>query len=831
MERILRSLGLVCLLNFIFIQLSFAQQRPVNYGYFSYKKSGVKGNKILDTKNIQKFLTGNIKKDAEVYILHSLAEYLDAKGVEFYFYPHTPWYREDYIVNFIFQMHLSPEEIQKGENKEYYFELLKDKFSKDKALIPVFNINWQYKLLGYQAGYAYQKIKDSGVQWPNLTIGLKKIPDTYNEFLKEVLGQADKVYQGLKRKRVLDYLLEEDKAGQRILPSEQDISQRYFKEQKKLLNKRAVFYLNKINLKLSDKAKTYSLSLQKKLIKDKIRTYQNLANDIEKKYFNPKEKTTIGELMALRKKVMGEIENQFHQLGFYDENFEINSSDIDYKWVQGGEISHEQNEFHTFSLSANLGGSFLPKMVYLKKNDSLEVNLYTMYGEKPLEPTQQEFMQVKEFLKNQIISERYQKQREHQLINIVLNKLKFTKDFGISNGEFLDYFYQSGRRNLSDALSFNSKDFNKGKKLEKVYLNKKKAKMKGKDYSHSKDEVVYRLPDMYNTNPLAGRLYVQPIGPYEHKVIEGLKIDASVSTSGEYNRFFHDGTYGVGKIPKEYEHLGDIPYHNSRAYNLRVSYGYKLKGFKLESGVILRTQQDSTKDTEMSIFLLEFHKLQGNSPGHIPSPNLNMSGVVGNNQTLVIGDEGQVYLGSADLYTKLQVLEKGDIKWIDNLAVKATVRIPIKNDPFNNFGAAVSMGLDKEIYTWLSFVGAASLGYQDLKKGDFDADNIDVQNIAWDVYVGLVWDPGKKGGFYMNAGVRFSNSRISYVDNPTSSRFANVLLLSANYETKNGIVIYFTIGEEIPNLDGALEPDLVAYLGLEYTFGKKRRKKEQEYHE
>jgi hypothetical protein len=328
-------------------------------------------------------------------------------------------------------------------------------------------------------------------------------------------------------------------------------------------------------------------------------------------------------------------------------------------------------------------------------------------------------------------------------------------------------------------------------------------------------DVVYRFPELHNPNPVAGRLYLQPIGAHDDQVIEGFQFDVSVNSYSEYNRRFHDGRYGTGEADKtlpggEYP---DLLFMNGNTFQVRISQGFKIKGFKVEAGAIVRSYLER-ENSEMQVFLAAFHSVADNSPGHIPPDGQPWGGWVGDQQTVVIGSDGKVFLTSAELYTKLQVLEEKE--WIPNVAVKLSVRIPLSGLPFDSWGAGVSVGLSKKIFDWLSFIGAASIQYQDLDPSDFNASNLTVHPLTYDLFGGFTVDPGAPGGFYFALGFRYSSVRIEYSTNPGSVEPSYVVHASLNYQMQSGWELYFFMSEEIPQWDEALEPDFIAGIGVSY---------------
>jgi len=330
------------------------------------------------------------------------------------------------------------------------------------------------------------------------------------------------------------------------------------------------------------------------------------------------------------------------------------------------------------------------------------------------------------------------------------------------------------------------------------------------------DDIVYRFPETHNPNPIAGRLYLQPIGAHDDQVVDGLHVDVSVNSYSEYNRRFHDGRYGPGEVdPTQGVPAPDLLFMNGNTFQVTISQGFKIRGFKVEAGAIVRSYLER-ENSEMQVFLAAFHSVGDNSPGHIPPPGQSWNGTLGGQQTVVIGKDGQIYLTTAELYAKLQLLEEKE--WIPNLSIKLSARIPLSGLPFDSWGAGVSVGLSKKIFDWLTFIGAASVQYQDLNQGSFNASNLSVHPWTYDLFGGFVVDPGAPGGFYLTMGFRYSSVRIEYSSNPDSADPSYILHASLNYQLQSGWELYFFCSEEIPQWDAALEPDFIAGFGASYKF-------------
>ncbi len=70
---------------------------------------------------------------------------------------------------------------------------------------------------------------------------------------------------------------------------------------------------------------------------------------------------------------------------------------------------------------------------------------------------------------------------------------------------------------------------------------------------------------------------------------------------------------------------------------------------------------------------------------------------------------------------------------------------------------------------------------------------------------------------YTTLGVRYSNERVVYSDNPDSATPATVVHGALNYRPQNGTwEIFSTLGEEITAVSRALEPDFIVYIGISF---------------
>lgn len=347
---------------------------------------------------------------------------------------------------------------------------------------------------------------------------------------------------------------------------------------------------------------------------------------------------------------------------------------------------------------------------------------------------------------------------------------------------------------------------------------------------YNDDDIIYRFPNAYNPNPIGGRLFVQPMDGHDDQVVMGLSGNVSLTTASEFNRSFHDGSSGSGPVPRDVVNP-DLLLVNSYIVEVQLGYGFRIKGYKVEAGALIRTHID-TEESEMSIFLAEVHRGVFPSPNHIPADDQPYNGTVGEKRTVVIAKNGQVFITTAQLYAKIQLLEEERLSWIPNLSFKWSVRVPTSSHPFDRFGTSITFGLSKHLTDWIVFLASASISFQDLEARHFDATNLKVYQFYYDLFAGLVVDLGDPGGFYAVGGFRFSSLRMRYENEPTSATTSSVVHLSFNYLSASGNwELYFYLSEEIPGVSYSLEPDFLAGLGLAFRLGARGNPEEVAYHE
>ena len=318
-------------------------------------------------------------------------------------------------------------------------------------------------------------------------------------------------------------------------------------------------------------------------------------------------------------------------------------------------------------------------------------------------------------------------------------------------------------------------------------------------------QLNYRYPKLYNSNAVAGRLYLQPIGPYEDQVLQDLHMDLSLSVAAGYRPYFNDAADSY-----------DPMRYNTNLLTMRASKGFIIDSREIEVGGILRIVQDNDSSF-LSDFLRWFHRVIG-SKGHIPD-DVPYGAVVGNGHASLVGGSGNVYLLAPEFYTKIQILAEQKKNKLPNLSLKLSCRIPVSSDDFDTWGFGLSMGATKQFARKFRYKAAMALVYQDLSATDFNATDLDVASFAYDFFGGIGYDFGKKGGFYSDLGLRYSNERVAYKDNPDSATAAVVVHGGINYLSENrNWEIFTSLGEEITGISHALEPDFILCVGISLKF-------------
>ena len=315
-------------------------------------------------------------------------------------------------------------------------------------------------------------------------------------------------------------------------------------------------------------------------------------------------------------------------------------------------------------------------------------------------------------------------------------------------------------------------------------------------------DALHLFPDTYNYDPVGGRLFLQPLGMNDDRVVMGPAITMILGETSTYSPNFKDMANSNPALKS-----------NAHIMNLQLSHGFRLKGYKLEVGGIIRNYQDEDQ-SNLSVFIAKVHEAVGSSPGAELAP---YSGAVGENHTVVIGDDGSFFVSSADLYLKLQLLEEKPEGWLPNLAVKFIVRAPLSNQEFNKFGEGLAVGLSKHLTNRLIFVSSVAIAHQQVEGKDFDSENLIIEPWMYDVFGGLVYDLKSPGFWTVSGGLKRSSRNIYYQNNPASAEPANIMLFSVNYQTRLKEWSYsFQFSEDVANPRRAVEPDFTLEMTVRY---------------
>ncbi|MBU0994372.1 MAG: hypothetical protein KJ737_17915 [Proteobacteria bacterium] len=318
---------------------------------------------------------------------------------------------------------------------------------------------------------------------------------------------------------------------------------------------------------------------------------------------------------------------------------------------------------------------------------------------------------------------------------------------------------------------------------------------------------AYRMPNIYNPNPVAGRLYLQPIDNNEDQCINGFKAEIACGSAADYNIYF-----------VEYPSDPRMTV-NSRFISVRASYGARFLSDGVESGAIIRSHQDE-RETLISNMLKNYHEFMGF--GNIPEDG-QYYGRIGNNTTEVIGKSGDIFLTTFQMYAKIQILKDGGYGTrVPNFSIKITSRMPLSGKTFDTTGTALSAGLSKQVSDEIYLIGAADVVFQDIDAEDFNADNLHVKQWASDFMAGVIWDIGETGAWYVSPAFRVSSERVVYKNNPDSAGNAYCTHLSITYrkalEKEKIMEFFMDFNEDIPGFGHGLEPDFSIQTGISVQF-------------
>ncbi len=310
-------------------------------------------------------------------------------------------------------------------------------------------------------------------------------------------------------------------------------------------------------------------------------------------------------------------------------------------------------------------------------------------------------------------------------------------------------------------------------------------------------EEPIRWPSTFNPNPVAGRLYVQPLSNFDTDILLPLQMEYSFSGIAEYNPNFHAEADDEAAL-----------FLNINMHKLTFSKGWDHLPYPFEVESTFRLYFDY-QQTLLSEFLLVFHEAI-DSPKEIPPAGLPYQGTIGSHQTKIIGEPGELYLATKDLHLKMQ-LPSLHSDWTP-LFVKTTFRFPLTSQPFNTLGIGISLSSAYLIEPHMKLLTAGSLSYQALHKEDFNAPNIKVRSLVYDLYTCFFHDPGLAQNFTYNIGMRYSSLRVTYPDHDRSALPPFMLHGSLNYHM-DLFHLFFEFNEDFIRTQSALEPDITLTVG------------------
>lgn len=329
--------------------------------------------------------------------------------------------------------------------------------------------------------------------------------------------------------------------------------------------------------------------------------------------------------------------------------------------------------------------------------------------------------------------------------------------------------------------------------------------------SANEHSIPYSLPSLYNPNPVAGRLYLQPIGTNEDRVVSGTQIELGLGSSVDYNIYFTEK-------PGDANNRLTV---NSNIFTLKLSRDFSMGTLPVEIGGIARSHQDK-RETLLANMIKNYHEFM--SFGNIP-PEGRFYGTIGDDGARVIGDSGEFFLTTFQIYAKMQLLQEGGVSSPEpNWSVKLSFRVPASDYAFDTNGISVSTGVSKTVFPQFMLAGALGVIYQDLSQDDFHTTSIRVEKWAYDAFLGCIWDMGKEGGWYFSSGLRISSERISYIKNSTSAEISYCTHWRLSYRKKMPSGQYWEFfmncNEDLPGLGHGLEPDFRLQLGVAVNWGR-----------
>ena len=314
--------------------------------------------------------------------------------------------------------------------------------------------------------------------------------------------------------------------------------------------------------------------------------------------------------------------------------------------------------------------------------------------------------------------------------------------------------------------------------------------------------------DIYNPDPVGGRLFVQPLSFHEDVVVEDWFFGESVITSSSYSRFFFSDA------------RSNAPASSQVINSIYVSKGININGFRFEFGGIYRIHQD-IRESNLSRFLDSLHRAINQSSNIAPEAHRFQTSA-GRDGVSLIGPNGEWFMETLQVYTKYQLLYDEPGKHTPNLSLKLTLRLPVTTNSFDTLGVALSMGMSKRIGQGHKFLFAGDICYQGIDRSSFQTRDPDLMVRQWyaEIFAGFSLELGKPGGWYMTLGHRYSSRKVYYRRHPDTQidnrqQASHIEYLKIAYSSRGKKWEFYLMAQEDLFLPfRALEPDFLINGGV-----------------
>ncbi len=752
----------------------------------------------------------------------ALARKLDIESQQRGYFEKVPAYRTRYAAEIFLDQNSAPSlsSALESSSAEQRYQEIRSRLGATAPqpqlpLLPILNVDWKSKPRSESGREALRAIfkatsKNAG-EWSPTPLQITALPESFVEFENQLSQQLTAPYRLRTRQKVLNELLVENSPS--CIAKLQNISpgaMRDFYESHAAEFKIQPTRITWMDIEFSEGRSSQSFLNESRVIQETAMSRLNSTGE--------NTSHTLAALNSLRRELQAQITHLAEQHGAV-----VREKSISWPQKTSGLPEGVTSLEAQFALMAPLDSVLIPNLNFSDELKKEHVLLLLTEERAAVETLPFSDARTLNRIETQLKTEIYEGCSKKLTNRLLDNSILFSYDLGLT-------------RERAKSLAGTPSDFlNLGLSQTQVPAASfpTLSKTDENPLENRPNEVIHRFPEMHNPNAAGGRLYLQPLGSNDDQVVEGVRVDVSVASYGEFNRHFHDGSISgpVEHRPTSQGVNPDLLYMNGNVLQVMLTQGFRVRGYKIEAGAIVRAYMDR-EENEMEIFLAAFHKWEGNSPNHFPPAGQPYGGTIGNNKTVIVGRDGQIYLAGADLFAKIQLLEEKRGTFTPNLSLKASFRIPLSGLPFDTFGAGLTLGYSKHLTNWFKLIASASVGFQNLTQEDFNASNLDVRRLTYDFFAGFVVDPGKAGGFYFSAGLRYSSIHISYPSNPASENPSKVIQLSFNYQAESGAwEFYIYAAEEIPQLDGSLQPDFLMGVGYSYHFGAKRKNELPELHE